>query len=62
MSNYPKLTHYVSEIDQFLQSFDRENPEKSLSQLGEENKYRRIYYLRDVADRPTKTNKLWEDF
>lgn len=62
MSKYPKLTHYVSEIDQFLQGFDQKHPEQSLSQLEEENKYHQIYYLRDVADRPTKIKKLWEGF
>lgn len=62
MSNYPKLTSYVSEIDQFLQAFDNEHPEQSLSQLKEIEKYRRIYFLRDISDRPTQTKKLWENF
>ena len=32
MNQYPKLTNYVSEIDQFLQQFDKEHPGLSLSQ------------------------------
>lgn len=46
-----KMTDFVSEIDQFLSKFDQKHPQKSLSQQKEMTKYRRIYYLRDVADR-----------
>lgn len=62
MSNYPKLTNYVSEIDQVLQAFDREHPELSLSQQKEKEKYRRIYFLRDHIERLTTVIKLWEKF
>jgi hypothetical protein len=46
------LKHFVSKIDQFLAQFDKEHPGLSKSQLKEKAKYQRIYYLRDVANRP----------
>lgn len=52
MSWFKKLyKNYVSEIDLFLQEFDRKHPQKSYSQLDQIKQFRRIYYLRDVADR-----------
>lgn len=62
MSNYPKLTNFVSEIDQDLQKFDKEHPQPSLSQQKEQEKYAHIYYLRDIADRPEQAEKIGEDF
>lgn len=61
MSNKKLLRHYVSPMDQFLNEFDQEHPELSKSQLKERAKYQRIYYLRDVSDRPDD-KKLPEDF
>lgn len=54
MSKQPLSTSYISEIDQFLQTFDKEHPGLSKSQQKEVDKYRRIYRLRDNADRPEK--------
>lgn len=62
MSKQPMLTNYVSEIDQFLQKFDKEHSQLSRSQKQEIEKYRRVYYLRDVVDRPDELLKLWEGF
>ncbi len=63
MSEYPKLTNYVSGMDLFLQQFDREHPGLSLSQEKEIAKYRLIYYLRDVAERrESRIKKIWEGF
>lgn len=62
MSNNPILTNYVSEIDQLLQTFDEQNPVPSQSQRKERNKFLRITFLRDIADRPEKTPTLWESF
>ena len=62
MSKYPKLTNYVSEIDQFLQQFDQTHPEKSLSQKKEIDKYQHVYSLRDTAEPPSSKKILWEDF
>lgn len=46
-----KSRHYISDIDIFLQEFDKTHP-KSESQLAEIQKYQRIYALRDksIAD------------
>ena len=38
---------FVSEHDIFLNKFDKNNPEKSASQLKEINKHKRIFALRD---------------
>lgn len=55
MSKNKNITSYVSPIDQFINRFDQENPQLSVSQLQEIAKFRRIYYLRDVAERPEVT-------
>lgn len=39
-----KKRAYVSPIDQLLQKFDQEHPEKSASQLKEINKHADIFY------------------
>ena len=63
MSRQPKLTAYVSEIDQFLQEFDRQHPDLTQSQQKEQAKYQRIYHLRDTATRnPDDATTLWEGF
>ena len=62
MSQQPILKYFVSEIDKFLQNFDQQHPEQSLSQHKEIEKYRRIYYLRDVSDRTNEIGKIWEGF
>lgn len=62
MSKYPKLTHYVSEIDQDLQKFDKEHPEPSASQKKEQEKYAKIYRLRDTVNPSKKTDIPWENF
>jgi hypothetical protein len=62
VSRQPMLTEYVSEIDQFLQEFDKQHPDLTKSQQKEQAKYRRIYRLRDTTERPDDTAKLWEGF
>lgn len=61
MSKAPILKNYVSSLDKFLQKWDEEHPRLSQSQLKEKEKYARIYYLRDQANRPEE-KKLPEDF
>ncbi len=61
MSKDKVLRHYVSPIDEFMNQFDKEHSELSQSQIKEKIKYSRIYYLRDVADRPDEKS-LPEDF
>jgi hypothetical protein len=63
MSNYPKLTNYVSEIDQFLLELSKKYPEPSLSQIKEKEKYLRVYFSRDNVEKPEEPKtKLWEGF
>lgn len=62
MAKDPILTNYVSAIDKLMETFDQEHPGLSLSQKKEKEKYARIYYLRDVEDRPDVSSKIWEDF
>ncbi len=62
MSQYPKLSHFVSEIDQDLQQFNKKHPKLSLSQQKEKEKYARIYYLRDITDRPEEPVEIWRNF
>ena len=64
MSNYPKLTNYVSEIDQFLQMIDKQFPLPSLSQQKEIAKYKRIHFLRShvVAEEQPNVSSLWKKF
>jgi hypothetical protein len=55
--------NYISEIDQDLQNFDKQHPSLSLSQQKEQEKYVRIYSLRDNPEQKIKTTKtLWENF
>jgi hypothetical protein len=50
-----KNTGYVSEIDQFLQEFDKQHPELSASQRKEKLKYARLNQLRDNKNRVINT-------
>jgi hypothetical protein len=43
-----KFKHYVSDIDLFLEQFDKTHS-KSESQLAEIQKYQRVFALRDHA-------------
>ena len=47
MAAKQKQMHYVSEIDQFMQEFDKKHPEPSKSQQREIEKHQRIFRLRD---------------
>lgn len=64
MSKYPKLNHYVSDLDRFLMAFDQSHPQTSASQKAEKDKHNRLYYLRDhELPAPLKTTTtLWEEF
>ncbi len=64
MSQNKIQTNYVSEIDQFIQEFDRTHPDKSLSQQKEIAKSQRVYRLRDNA-KPAQAKvpkELWDKF
>jgi hypothetical protein len=62
MSQHPKFTGFVSEIDQYLQKFDKQHPKPSLSQQKEREKYLRIYFLRDQPTHSEPIKKIWENF
>jgi hypothetical protein len=62
MTEQPKLTNYVSDVDQFLQQFDKTHPKLSQSQQKEVTKYQRIYQLRDAVKTDKPTNPLWDEF
>ncbi len=62
MSKYPKLMHFVSEIDQFLQKFDAKHPVLSTSQEKEVQKYDKIYFDRDNPNHPAPIQTFWEAF
>lgn len=57
----PINRHYVSELDRFLEAFDKKPEATSASRLAEEKKYQRIFQLRDKADVETHS-KIWEKF
>ncbi len=63
MSDNNKIVDdYVSEVDKFLKTYDKEHPELSKSQMKEVTKYQRIYHLRDGESVETEQKPLWEGF
>lgn len=50
---------YVSEIDQFLQEL---NNAKSNSRIEEEQKYQRVFALRDAPQAASTQELPWKDF
>jgi hypothetical protein len=54
---------FVSELDQFIQQFDQQHPEKSKSQIADIKKAARVAQLRDHAISTTAAEqKIWEEF
>ena len=68
LMSFPRLDKkYVSEIDQFLVDFDKQNPKKSTSQLKEIQKAERVSRLMkdsnmETTDNSGKNPKLWDEF
>jgi hypothetical protein len=63
MSQQPIDKNYVSGMDKFLKKFDKDHPQLSPSQQKEQDKYKRIYKLRDTDEKPAADEKkLWEGF
>jgi hypothetical protein len=56
------LSAYISEIDQLLTKLEIEFPQKPTSRILEEEKYRKIYLLRDHIIYSNQKNNLsiWE--
>lgn len=61
----PLKRNYVSELDQFLQSFDQDHSKKSASQQREIEKHQRIAQCRDnptQKNSTSSTKEIWEKF
>lgn len=56
------LGFYTSELDQFLEEYEKNHPKLTLSQRKEVEKYARIHQLRDNPTQSEKTTDIWEDF
>ncbi len=54
--------HPPSELDNFLNDFDQQHPEKSSSQQHEISKHARIAQLRDKAMSDKDKPSIWSDF
>ena len=52
---------YVSDIEKFMQAFDKKYP-KSKSQQQEIAKYARIFRLRDQPEAVDGEETIWKDF
>lgn len=53
---------YVSEIDQFLQEITNIPGAKCNARIEEEQKYQRIFALRDIAQPAQPLELPWKDF
>ncbi len=53
---------YVSEIDQFLQELNNMPGIKSTARIEEEQKYKRIFALRDVSKINIPEELPWKEF
>jgi hypothetical protein len=62
VSGQPILTNYVTDLDKFLQEFDKQQPKLTASQQKEHDKYKRISKLRDTEERSEENKDLWEGF
>lgn len=58
----PLLRHYVSEMDSFLEAFDRTPEASSESRRQEEKKYQAIAEARDNVMYIEPRKQIWEDF
>lgn len=56
------MRNFVSEIDQFLQVLNNLPGAKSNSRLEEEQKYKRIFALRDTPQISLPEELPWKDF
>lgn len=57
------LGYYTSELDEFLENYDKNHPRLSASQRTELEKYQRIYSLRDNPEATdAKKATFWDKF
>ena len=52
---------YVSDVDNFLEKFDAENPEDKYA-AQEREKHERVAYLRDTEVQENVNEKIWKAF
>lgn len=58
----PKIKqNYVSDVDQFLQVLNNLPSSRSNARLAEEQKYKRIFSLRDTPQQLIKPELAWID-
>lgn len=57
----PIKRNYVSDLDRFLQTFDKKPSATSASRRDEEKKYARVFKLRDNPEAELN-KKIWTDF
>ena len=62
MKSLFKNNHFVSELDQFLKAFDQTHPRLATSQVQEQQKYNRVYQLRDNKIAIHLPETLWDKF
>lgn len=62
MSSNKNFSNYVSDIDCFLQDYDKKHPELSQSQQKEIAKAKRVYRLRDDAAASDTSLLDWKEF
>ncbi len=54
--------NYVSELDKFLQQFDKDHQQQSASQQEEIDKHDKIFAKRDNPDIEDKDDNIWAGF
>ncbi len=52
---------FMSEIDKFLQELAEKYPKPSATQEKEQQKYKRLNYLRDHLERKEKERAVWDE-
>lgn len=62
MASNKNFSNYVSDLDCFLQDYDKKHPGLSISQQLEIAKSQRIYRLRDNPTASEPSSKIWEGF
>lgn len=56
------LDYYTSQLDEFLESYDKKHQKLSASQRQEMAKYKRVYALRDNPHQHEPNEQIWDKF
>lgn len=62
IKQFLNLTYYTSKLDLFLSAYDESHPHLSASQRAENEKYDRIFKLRDQPNVQDSKKNLWDNF